>query len=153
MSLVNFVLESFRNNINPFVKVETLVQSTEFYTIDVRKGGLIIGRSHDDGGIWFAITSDTGVDVIFQELEGYEYIINGQSTASNITIIESINKYKELEFQAYTPPNNVTVIDVREFEQSNKQVLLILTNDQFIVNKYATKKHLAELEELNAKLR
>lgn len=149
VSLVDFVLESFRNNISPSVKIETLEQSTEFYIIDVRKGGLVLGRSHDQGGIWFITLTDEN-NVTFAELEGYEYIVNATSTIDNMDIIETVNKYNELEFKEYTPPESITVIDVTEFEQYNKQVLLVLSDNQFIVNKHATKKHLIQIEQLNS---
>ena len=53
----------------------------------LRKGGLLKGASHDNGGI-----KGTGSFGNI-EVEGNEFVINKEATANNIGLIESINKY------------------------------------------------------------
>ena len=49
------------------------------WAIDATYGGLIIGRSHDEGGIYFWVKKD-GYYVLEGEVEGYEYIMNFGAT-------------------------------------------------------------------------
>ena len=53
----------------------------------LRKGGILKGPSHDNGGI-----KGTG-SFGNVEVEGNEFVINKEATANNIGLIESINKY------------------------------------------------------------
>lgn len=47
--------------------------------IDARSGGLVIGRPHCDGGVYFLYPTFSGYGLA-GEVEGYEYIINRKST-------------------------------------------------------------------------
>jgi len=46
--------------------------------VDARKGGLLLGPSHDDGGIYFLFEYRDGFR-LYGEVEGFEYIMNRDS--------------------------------------------------------------------------
>jgi DNA polymerase III sliding clamp (beta) subunit (PCNA family) len=57
-------------------------------TSDAKKGGLFVGKSHDEGGIP-AIVTDTGTPI---EVEGGEAIINKEATAKHWKELSKINQ-------------------------------------------------------------
>ena len=50
--------------------------------IDATMGGLILGRSHDEGGIYFWV-KENDYYILEGEVEGYEYILNFGATKMN----------------------------------------------------------------------
>ena len=62
-------------------------------TSNAKKGGLFVGKSHEDGGIP-AIVTDTGQPI---EVEGGEAIINKKATALHW---EELSKARNLEVLA-----------------------------------------------------
>lgn len=122
--------------------------ANRFHIFDARKGGLVLGRYHRDNGVLMAVFSD-GDNVAFQEMEGYEYLINFQSATTYKSELDIINKHLT-GFQEYSPPEGITVIDVRELEKTDRIVLLLVGSGQFIVNKHATKQYLSQLEHINS---
>ena len=64
-------------NINLFAKSRfTLTDFKERGHIFCDTGGLLIGDSHEEGGLHTVAIIDDGIGDRFQELEGFEYLIN-----------------------------------------------------------------------------
>lgn len=124
--------------------------------IDATAGGLILGNDHSDGGIKvFAQYKNESLYEMIAEFEGWEYILNPTATTNNLEYLKKINKEFEntkIDFIEYEIPNNIVILDARPvipFLKTTSKFLLMGQNDQFIVNKHATKKYLNELNELN----
>ena len=71
------------------------VQIAEISSQKFQKGGILVGASHSQGGIPISVGGNRVV-----EAEGGEFIINRDSTAANLALIEAINDSKgRLKFQ------------------------------------------------------
>src|SRR5215216_2684459 len=77
-------------------------------------GGLLLGPSHNDGGIKLFEKYGSGCRVI-GEAEGFEYVINYQGAYNGSEAYDVINNYDrdktEEEFEEYIPDNNIKIID------------------------------------------
>lgn len=124
--------------------------------VDGTKGGLLIGNSHLDGGIYVIRQyKNEQLYEFIAELEGWEYIICPQATLNYKVYLETINaKYsgsKEI-FKEYEIPENITVIDTSPIISGIKELNKIVffgECTQYIVNKHSTKKYLIELNNIN----
>ena len=77
------------------------------------KGGILVGKSHNAGGIPVGMT---GIEV-----EGGEYVINKRSTQKNMPLIDYINKSNKA----------ITREDLNRFYDSGKQNVKITTGSKF----------------------
>lgn len=118
--------------------------------IDARQGGLIIGPSHDQGGVYFLFEYVDGFR-LFGEVEGYEYIINKHSAEKYRQLLGILNKQKG-DFYEYPINESIMVIDAQTPNQNfynSKFIILDVRGGFAIINKYATKTHLEELDFIN----
>ena len=116
--------------------------------IDGTLGGLILGRSHDDGGIYFW-TKEDSFYVLKGEVEGFEYILNFGATKYYSKITDRFHCYDEHknDFVEYIPPAGIKILDTRtDFEP---KFLLFDFDDFSIINKYSTKGYLKTIDTMN----
>lgn len=82
---------------------QTFFTHAQFYelvkrgqVIDGRSGGLVVGRSHSEGNIYFLTETYNGFYSILEtdHMQGGEYLINAKSTAHFGTTLEQLNNYR-----------------------------------------------------------
>jgi hypothetical protein len=123
------------------------------WVIDTRAGGLVIGRSHDQGNIYMFrfIYNVTSFKISFAgNIEGGEYIVNYSSYLHSKKRFDEINNF-------YEPTTNISDIKLTEKSRffnthatPSDKLLLIENNHIFVINKFATAKHFEEIEHLNS---
>ena len=120
---------------------------TEYNLIDATNGGLVLGNPHSKGGVKFLSPSEDGFRIF--EMEGFEYLINKKALNTFEERILTINKYYDpFGFEEYQPSAKIRVINTFDL-YDGRLIILKLSDRQFVVNKYATKKHLEELDYKN----
>ena len=121
---------------------------------DATGGGLVIGPTHEEGGVKFLLRDDNGYSVI-GELEGYEYVLN---VATSFLLRNQFDKFNQPEihktgkFEEYPILENIRVIDARLPPGGLfKSKLLIWEHrgHQMIFNRYSSKIHLELLNQVN----
>jgi hypothetical protein len=119
------------------------------WALQASGGGLVLGRSHEEGGIFCWIKQETDY-VLEAEIEGYEYILNPGAAYYYQKIFDQFNKPKEhsyLSEPCYNPPPHIKVLDARgTFEPKH---LLFELGHFAVVNKKSTSGYLETLEEMN----
>ena len=117
--------------------------------VDARNGGLVIGRSHDEGNIYMIRQLYPEYRFEFcSNLEGGEYIICYEAYVKYKQRIEEINAYKQYgdTVDLYDICKcNILLTQNEPFDK----LLLIDHRGQFIVNKRATSKFLFEIDCIN----
>lgn len=115
------------------------------------KGGLVIGNLHSDGGIH--LISPISYDRIryIGEMEGWEYLsspIKKQELIDEFIKIneETKNQGRHIKTE-FKIPNSCKVIDVTGI----KVPFVIILELHFIINRFATKKRITELIDLDRK--
>jgi len=116
---------------------------------DARNGGLVIGRSHDDGNIDMIrlLRNKSGYEYC-SKLEGGEYILCHEAYLKYKQTIIEINSYKQYgdKVDLYDVCKcNIILTQNEPFDKT----LLIDYRGQFIVNKRATSKYLYEIDCIN----
>lgn len=119
-------------------------------------GGLVLGPSHDDGGI--QILCKRNNEYVWKgEMEGYEFIINPFATERHHKKINTLNfasiGYSPF-FEPYDVPKSVRVIDCQPVTINSKSFTKWIgfsDYSQWIVNKAATQHHLKWFDEINKK--
>lgn len=141
------------DELKPIVKAEGVV--------DGSFGGLILGNSHSDGGIYVIRQHQTEpIFEIIAEFEGYEYLMHPGATADHLDYLTKINgeftNVETLPFEYYDVPANINVLDtwpiMKNIKETNK-IIILGDYQQFIVNRHSSKKYLIELDNLNEKYR
>lgn len=115
------------------------------HIIDGRKGGLILGQSHEAGGIYVYQFNEDHF-IWDAEIEGNEYYVNRYSFESNEVKVREINEYYPQEVPKPININyshNVRIIDARGFRKA-----LFLAGGM-VVNADASEKYLHDLERIN----
>lgn len=116
--------------------------------VDARRGGLVIGRSHDEGNIYMIQQYLTGYRVI-NHMEGGEYIICHDAIMKHKDRIEYINSLQmrcqnvDIDVLRHTP------LLVTRMEGPYDKFLLFDVRIQYVVNKGSTCFFLEELNRLN----
>ena len=118
------------------------------FILDGRSGGLVLGRSHEEGNI-YTITERDGKYECSACMEGGEYLINKRSSAENKSAIIKINTFNEPHAFPPIELNNFVRIFNTSAEPNDK--IILIEYGQFIINKNATAKHLPEIEKINNK--
>ena len=119
------------------------------WAIEATKGGLVIGRSHDEGGIYIWVLRDTHY-VLEAEVEGYEYILNLGATHYFKDMSHTFHRYyehKKMGFVPYDPSLNIMTLDTRN--SMEPKYLLFDTGGFSVVNKYSTRGYLQTLDIMN----
>lgn len=119
------------------------------WIVDARAGGLLIGRPHETGGVLAFVEHEAGKFVITAELEGYEYIVQPAAYSAHKARIEEINMFQgphpSLSVCNVTPATRMITVAA----EPNDRMLLIAPGT-FVINKFATARHIEEIEKLNA---
>lgn len=123
----------------------------EGQAVDATNGGLILGRSHDEGGIYFLIRQHKDYYCLEGEVEGYEFILNsGANKYFSSYIGDVINKpfeHNVEEFIEYLPSEYIQTIDAGSI--SAPKYMVFSTGSFAIVNVHSTKAFLNTLNEMN----
>lgn len=129
---------------------------TDGLIVDASDGGLVLGHSHEDGGIYLVRQYPDKI-LLVGEVEGWEYIFCKKVSENEHEKIQAINaKGRDVfpwrRFSEYTIPQGITIIDGRKklVKGCLERPLLLLTGDRhWIVNKWSTQEHLRTLEKMN----
>ncbi|MET0636140.1 MAG: hypothetical protein ABWZ25_08920 [Chitinophagaceae bacterium] len=127
------------------------------YAVDGRSGGLVLGRSHDDGGVFFL--TDVGTEYhLMGELEGYEYIFSVAAQTILGNSFDQINNWErdaDEPFEEFNIPESIRVINTVPDNHAPMLSKLILFEGLFgiphIVNKHSTKRNLQNIDSFNQK--
>lgn len=122
--------------------------------LEVKDDGLILGNSHNDGGIQcFMRTDNETCFCHFGEIEGWEFVLSINEHQKILSKINStcwmeknLRTYLNIDmFKEYDIPNNINTIRIN----GKEQILLFNTDLYYIINKFSTKKYLHQLNEMN----
>lgn len=121
------------------------------YVVDARNGGLILGPSHEEGGIMmYGFDPSLKSFMVKGEMEGYEYIFNPDASNNMPDVMHKINisadAGKRHLFEPYQIPMEVKTIDVRYHPSV---ILWICISRQFIVNRNSTRLLLTTIDKIN----
>ncbi|MCQ0168439.1 hypothetical protein DN388_15895 [Pseudomonas sp. S12(2018)] len=117
------------------------------WIVDARDGGLIVGRSHQNGHIlMFQGTPSLGEFEHIGYVEGGEYIMSTGATESHMARLEEINR-DNAPCDTEVPISLDSQIINTRAEPHDK---FLVIEKQFIINRNATKRHFVELEKLNS---
>lgn len=123
----------------------------EWILLDGRRGGLVLGPSHEEGNIFLLCEQQAGKYKILGTMEGGEYLLSHEAYRTFKDRIDEINSW---EYPTAFPEKIVISEKTRiinAFGKFSEKVILIDRRGQFIVNKFATGKFLTELEDLNTR--
>ena len=118
------------------------------FVVDGRLGGLVVGRSHAAGNIYMIQPDGAGGFGLAGHLEGGEYLVSYAAWLANPGRLEELNNDR-------TPHNallNLIPIGLRTLNTTAEpldRLLYVSCEGQFIVNKWATAKHLEEINRIN----
>lgn len=122
--------------------------------IDGTTGGLILGPSHADGGIYILANYGYGYYLI-AEYEGFEFLLNPFAKKKHSNYFDLYNRYNEDKtesFDEYVPDDSIKIIDTR-IEKNNdfnsKFIILDIRGQCELFNKYSTRIYLAQLNRAN----
>lgn len=122
--------------------------SKEGKIVDARRGGLVVGRSHDEGNIYILKHCDEGYRVI-NHMEGGEYVICHEALVTHKDRIISINnkqmkcKFVDIDVLRHTP------LLITAQKGGIDKFLLMDDRGQFVVNKGSTCYFLDDLNWMN----
>lgn len=107
--------------------------------IDATMGGLILGRSHSEGGIYFLVKENDNY-VLEGEVEGYEYIMNYGATLffSETNQRFHQNQKNVFSFNEYSPDPDIKILDTRHnvhpkfllFDDNEFSIIIIISIQQ-----------------------
>lgn len=123
--------------------------------VDGKRGGIVLGNSHEDGGVKVIGFTNKKRIFISAEIEGFEFFVNCKSSKVHKARLEEINNDIDTNFDiasAYVGIENIPIIDVRPIDINGVPVSRLIAmecNQHFVVNKFSTAKYLKELIELN----
>ena len=118
------------------------------WAIDATMGGLILGRSHYEGGIYFWVKENDHY-TLDGEVEGFEYILNFGATKYYSKITDRFHQHDKHkhDFIDYNPPAHIKILDTRNTVEP--KFLLFDSGGFSIINKYSTKGYLETIDEMN----
>ncbi len=137
-----------------FSRAEVAAMLKHGIAVDGNGGGLLIGRSHAEGGIPVLMSLASGGYQLHAEFEGYEYLLNQAAVFNSRMECEQANQPeldRRSEFVPYTPEEGTTLLDVRADNHPIGTKYLVLTTGLpfFMVNRHSTKIRLSALEAFN----
>ncbi len=141
-----------------FFSIESVMQlQTDGYAVEGTSGGLVLGPTHDAGGIYMLQFIGSGYSLV-GEIEGYEYFLNPAASAYFFKSFKHLNNFnadKTHNFIEYDIPEDISVIDARLKDRSRYNSKFLLFDHRFsfaICNRYSTTKQLQVLNNLNNSL-
>lgn len=112
-------------------------------------GGLIVGREGPEDDIPLWVHAGQGVMHVVALMQGDEYLMSPEATAAHMDRLVELNAEKG----PYVPLRRVPLTRSSSVINTNfhsPTAGLWLRPGQFIVNRFATRKHYLELERLNS---
>ena len=134
--------------------VEFLKCQHDRQVMDARYGGYVLGRTCKEDDILMLTFLGGNIILVSGFMQGQEYIISAEASAKHHNEIEKINMDRG-------DPNDLEDIDLSQSGNILDTTLckpltglseyggVLTVYGQFIVNRYATKKHFERLQELN----
>lgn len=119
------------------------------WVVDGRSGGLVIGRSHDDGNIYFVTESPDNKFVISGHVEGDKYILNYSATEVHESRLLEMNEFYDEQYDYKNKNISSSTRVINTHAEPYDKFIWIDSKRTMIVNKYATAKYFDELEEIN----
>jgi hypothetical protein len=151
MPLKASICQSCDKEVPPRITVmDLLVAFVDGHIVDVRAGGLVLGRHHNDDDIPMYLPVAEGLLQICGVMQGGEYVVNKEATEKHVARIQEINSYKGDE--EYKPSQSLSMTDTTRVFNTNGikgELSVLMEGGQFIVNRAATIKHYEELEQIN----
>lgn len=131
-------------------KIEEL--KNENAIVDGSLGGLLLGPSHEEEGIYFLIKDGDSYS-LEGEVEGYEFIITSNKYLTTLKFNELNNRLRDIKFN-FTGNENLNGIRkinaISPNKEKYKSKYVIFNEFNFsIINKNSTKRFLKELQEIN----
>ncbi len=124
--------------------------------VEAPRGGLVIGPSHDEGGIvMFKASNEFENEFeVVAEIEGWEFLANPFATAQYMEEFVNINQEMDgtLPFTPYEIPEDILILDAMPVMVAGVKVkkwILLGPKGQYVVNRHSTQKHLTWLHETN----
>jgi hypothetical protein len=116
--------------------------------LDANLGGLVLGKSHSEGGIYFWVKRGN-VYVLEGELEGYEYVMNFGATNYFNKCMDRFHQPElhKHNFKNYKPSKNIKLLNTLKLKEP--RFLLFDSGGFSIINKYSTKGYLQTIDEMN----
>jgi hypothetical protein len=112
-----------------------------------RGGGLIVGRTHEQGHIIMMSPTDSlGELTVVGLVSGGEYILSSEATEQHRARLEEINADTSPCDQEIVVTSETRILNTRG--EPHDKILVI--HRQFIINAQATKRNFAELDALNS---
>jgi hypothetical protein len=132
---------------------ELNIVSNEHGCADLSKGGLILGKSHREGGVLIVQIVQLNPYPLFAvvgELEGNEYVVSTETYRKHKQKFDSINKSIKPNSQSYAPAvielvAGCKVHDIRKFDIQ----MVITLEGSMVINSFATRDHLKRIIELD----
>lgn len=147
------VCELCNEELSPRITVpQLLVMVVTGLLIDVREGGLVLGRPGPEDDIPMLFAPVPGVLELCALMHGGEFILNTMASAKHTDRLLEINAYKPEE---YTPLPSIPLTSTTRVFNTNgtkgpeSNAAVLIQTGQFIVNRRATVKFYSELEEIN----
>lgn len=120
--------------------------------IDVRRGGLVLGRPGLEDDIPLCRAVVPGVLDVLGLMHGGEFIVNNQASFDNSDRLIEINSFLDRSYPALTevPLTSTTrIFNTNGLDGPDSHSSLLIQTGQFIVNRAATAKYYSEIEEIN----
>lgn len=114
--------------------------------VDGRSGGLVLGRTHEDSGI-FLIQEVQDHFVFAAEMEGWEYLMCPQATEKYFDRLNEINNDRHSDLCEVRITEHTRIINTHAL--GHDKLIWMSNYNQFIVSRAATQRHFSELEEMN----
>ncbi|GAB6119512.1 hypothetical protein [Dysgonomonas termitidis] len=139
-------------------RFDFLVSEKEFKSLlelgniyDGRKGGLVLGKLHKEGGVHFIQYYGNGMFKYTAEMEGWEYLTGPILNTGIGEKFEGINSdclpiLCREEDTSFKIPQKSKIIDT---SNSRIGILLLSEHKQFIVNRFSTRKHINRIIEID----
>lgn len=151
---------NFHKNGNSDFKISKelfLTLKSKGLIIDATKGGLLLGHSHEEGGI-LVVREYKNHATLVAEIEAWEYILSSKASIKHEESIIKLNERGQYlinsgTFSPYRIPEEITTIDVgNKFVDGKweRPLLLIRGSKQWCLNKYSSQDYLKQLEAMNS---
>ncbi|AWM24993.1 hypothetical protein AOX55_00001736 [Sinorhizobium fredii CCBAU 25509] len=116
--------------------------------MDARHGGLVLGRGGPEDDIPMYLYAGKGFFELAGLMQGGEYLLSRAASISHGALLEEINSEKgEAKDESHAFSAFSSVINTNFMPEFGG---LWIRRQQFIVNRFATQKHFATLEKINA---
>ena len=117
--------------------------------VDGRRGGLVVGRSHEEGGIYILQQTEADRYEIQANIEGGEYVLSHKALLKFRERLEEINSWYENGSLVKTISVTSRTRVINSSATPHDRLILFDFRGQFVVNNLATTEFFEELEQMN----